>query len=52
MGRTAVKQAVLERFPVAHVKLAPKFKCTLRLGHVANFASPAYNSEAVNFKSG
>jgi len=29
-GRTAVKQAVLERFPAAHAKLAPSLRCALR----------------------
>jgi len=29
VGSTAVKQAVLERFPAAHAKLAPNLRCAL-----------------------
>ena len=35
VGRTAVKQAVLERFPAAHAKLAPSLRCALRKGTTA-----------------
>ena len=35
VGRPAVKQAVLERFPVAQAKLAPNLKCTRTEGCIS-----------------